>query len=309
MIYLEISGNCGNQFFQYAFARKLQIEYGGDLIIDYGQVISDRFALEESDNLLKKFNTTQYKYVTDNTFMPHKRLVKYSKKLINLFKSYSMPQYYCQVLLARFLEKNGVYIFGSGYYQYRFDSKSKDIYIGGYFESPRYFREIEDIIQRELTPVVEMSYQNRELYRRICDNESVCISIKRMSVECGVADIQKVYAYNMAYYYKAVDYLRSKLKNPIWIIFSDNIEWCKDNFHIEGCVYYENDMTSIPEKISLMAACKHFVIHNSTFSWWAQHLSGKTDRIVIAPQKWLQAKIPIDLYEECFVVMDNDGRG
>ena len=69
-------------------------------------------------------------------------------------------------------------------------------------------------------------------------------------------------------------------------MFSDDIEWVKNNIYT-GCVtYYEDGTDPVWEKLRLMSACKHFVVSNSTFSWWTQYLSKSENKIVISPSRW-----------------------
>jgi hypothetical protein len=122
-------------------------------------------------------------------------------------------------------------------------------------------------------------------------------------------EIADIYQYDINYFYRAVEYIKSKVENPVFIIFSDDVEWCKENFHIDAPTYYETSGNPIWEKIRLMSGCKHFIIHNSTFSWWAQHLSQNKDKIVIAPTKWMQRDDqPIDIYEDGWVYLTPDGQ-
>jgi hypothetical protein len=68
-------------------------------------------------------------------------------------------------------------------------------------------------------------------------------------------------------------------------IFSDDIDWCKENLNIKyDHTFIEN--TEPIEDIRLMTSCNHNVIANSTFSWWGAWLNTNPSKIVIAPKKW-----------------------
>lgn len=300
-------GNAGNQFFQYAFSRMLQEKNGGDLVIDYSEVRYNDEIWDESDDLLKEFNTVPYRYVLSEDDNPHKFICKLIRKGDSLLKlkAYTVRNYKYYLFCARHMERFGVYYFGSSFYGFKFPHLD-NISIKGYYESPLYFEEIDEKICDELTPKHDLLDQNLDLYKTICDNQSVCISIKRMDIENS--EISDVYSYDISYYYHAIEYIKNRVDNPNWIVFSDNIEWCRSNLNIGGEVFFETDGNPIWEKIRLMSSCKHFIIHNSTFSWWAQHLSRNKDKIVITPVKWLQREDqPIDIYEKHFVYIDNNG--
>ncbi len=302
-VHLYIRGNCGNQFFQYAFARHLQQALDADLIINYNKVItSGSNIFKESDNLLKDYNTVPYKYESSVGFGG------YVLKLLKLFhyvlrlETFQKRTYKFFLKCAKILPFFGIYYFDAAYYPFKI-YKRKHIYVNGYFESPRYFADIDDKIKKELCPKPELLEHNKELYSIITSSESVCVTIKRRDLD------KKVYQYSMSYFYNAIEYIMKKVDNPVFIIFSDDVEWCRNNVHIDAVVYYETEGNPIWEKIRLMSSCKHFIIHNSTFSWWAQHLSDNPDKIVVAPSRWMiRDDQPIDIYEDCWTYLTPDGQ-
>lgn len=304
-IHLYIRGNCGNQFFQYAFARMLQEELDGDLIVNYSKVRLGGM-MPESDNLLKLFNVVPYKYETNVGWGGF--LFKFLKLFHIVFGLHEFEEKTYKFFLkcARILPNIGIYYFDAAYYPFKI-VKRRNVYVNGYFESAKYFEKIDDKIKKELTAKAPLLEQNKELYDAICNQQSVCVTIKRMDV--NNEEIADIYQYDINYFYRAVEYIKSKVENPVFIIFSDDVEWCKENFHIDAPTYYETSGNPIWEKIRLMSGCKHFIIHNSTFSWWAQHLSQNKDRIVIAPTKWMQRDDqPIDIYEDGWVYLTPDGQ-
>ena len=94
------------------------------------------------------------------------------------------------------------------------------------------------------------------------------------------------------YYDKAIKFLTDNIKNPAFYIFSDDIEWVKNNFKIDfPSVYIQNALDKDYEDMRLMSQCKHHIIANSTFSWWGAWLDTNPDKIVIAPERYAQKRI------------------
>ena len=90
------------------------------------------------------------------------------------------------------------------------------------------------------------------------------------------------------YYFESMNYIISKLNNPTFFIFSntsDDLDWIKENYSLPGKIVYVKNDNPDYEELRLMYSCKHFIISNSTFSWWAQYLSNNSG-IVIAPEIW-----------------------
>ncbi len=306
-IHLYIRGNCGNQFFQYAFARSVQEKLGGDLIVNYFRIRNDKDIMAESDDLLSLFSTASYKYESKPglgglVF----RFLKLIQILLGL-KDFQRRTYRFYLWCAKVLPKFGIIYFDAAYYPFEVPANRKNIYINGYFESPKYFEAIDDKIRSELQPVNELLPGNRDQYREITESESVCVTIKRMDVDNE--EIADIYDYDISYFYNAMDYIASKVSNPVFFIFSDDMEWCRNNIKTKYPIRFENEGNPIWEKIRLMSSCKHFIIHNSTFSWWVQHLSYNVNKIVVAPSVWmLRYDQPIDLYEDNWVYLNKEGK-
>lgn len=145
----------------------------------------------------------------------------------------------------------------------------KDVVLKGYFQSDKYFTR-EDV--EEIFPIptdIKEKYSYLEDY--------VCISVRRGDYLLlgQMFNVIKAEWYEEMYH----KYFEGKKV----LICGDDIEWCKNNFHLQNQEFLENDGTTPEERLFIMAMCKNHIISASTFSWWAAYLSnGK----VVAPYPW-----------------------
>lgn len=167
----------------------------------------------------------------------------------------------------------------------------------GYFQSEKYFKDCEEDIRKMFMSYdIEIDSKTRGL---LLNDKSCSIHVRRGDY---LKSPNHHPTQDMNYYMKAI---KRMPKDSIFLIFSDDIEWCKSNFpdmpekfkFIEGNSDYED--------LYLMAHCKNNIIANSTFSWWAAWLNGNLDKVVVAPNKWFGPAFPNhdtkDLYCEGWV--------
>lgn len=93
------------------------------------------------------------------------------------------------------------------------------------------------------------------------------------------------------YYKKAIDRIRAQVENPLFVFFSDDIMWVKENLVVDDAIYVDHNRDEDAwQDMYLMSKCTHNIIANSTFSWWGAWLNCNEGKIVIAPKKWFANK-------------------
>ena len=153
-----------------------------------------------------------------------------------------------------------------------------NVLLNGYFQSEKYFSDFSEEIRNLFTSyTVEVP---RELKMAIELGSTCSVHVRR-------GDFAK---YPNHHPLQQMDYFEAAMKRipsgTTFIVFSDDIDWCRENFSkddknilfIEGNLDYED--------ISLMSLCDHNIISNSTFSWWAAWLNNNPSKIVVAPKNW-----------------------
>jgi hypothetical protein len=88
------------------------------------------------------------------------------------------------------------------------------------------------------------------------------------------------------YIYKALELIPSEH----YLIASDDIPWCKENLQLPNVTYLEGYKSH--EQLWILSLCHHYVISNSSFSWWAAYLSRNPGKIVVAPETWFGPECP-----------------
>ncbi|WP_075721216.1 alpha-1,2-fucosyltransferase [Roseburia sp. 499] len=306
MIYVDMCGRLGNQMFQYAMARRIQVETGDEIAISSYTVAKDNWGendlrffqivpfvdLGNKHNVLLKDTSLWQKVVGYSYFFYYKKMCK----------DYEDVRRY-QIKKQPLLNKAGICWMNKGFYQYDYNYFKKGAIVKGNFENPKFFDDIRNLLKKEFTPIEPPRVENEELYKIINENNSVCISIRKGD-HVKVAETRKYFhVYEDSYFLTAMDIMAQKVENPIFIIFSDDIEWVRNNIEFKYPVYFETGNDPVWEKLRLMYSCKHFVLSNSTFSWWAQYLSDNVEKVVISPKKWINDRYDSELNDEKWILI------
>lgn len=162
----------------------------------------------------------------------------------------------------------------------------KNIYLEGYWQSEVYFKDFEQQIRddfRIMTPIPQRTLDELSKIQSLGDN-TVMIGIRRYQ-ECTPAN--KMQVLTKTYYDKAIDLIKDKVENPVFVVFCQDYEWAKENIHIDNAKVYFVEPKDGPlatiEDMFLMTHLRHFIISNSTFYWWGAWLAESADKIVVAP--------------------------
>lgn len=91
---------------------------------------------------------------------------------------------------------------------------------------------------------------------------------------------------SLNYYENAIRLINKKISNVKYFVFSDEIDWVKENMNIKNATYIKNNNRIPHEDIELMGLCEHNIIANSSFSWWASWVNENKEKIIIAPKRW-----------------------
>jgi hypothetical protein len=146
----------------------------------------------------------------------------------------------------------------------------------GFFQSEKYFADCQDIIQNLLTPTIGFGIKY----------DHTAIHVRRGDY----INLTKEYTLlEMSYYQEAMKITNSQK----YIVFSDDIWWCKNNFKGDNFIFSEGK--SVIEDLALFLACENSIIANSSFSWWGAYLNKNPSKIVVSPKKWFGPAQPYNM--------------
>ena len=312
MIIIGLAGGLGNQLFQYSFARALSKELNDELFIDITNVngVSARHAIYGLNSFNIKGVVGNFPFFETNYLNPFFKLIYYTLKAIPFFKSSPFIHnclYYLENTLEnikfRYIEPNiynrdsNVEIFFNSYddmespsyfnglFQFYRDSKNK------LFISERYFNNYLDLIHDDLMYLSPVTIDSQKIIEDMSKFDSVLLHIRHGDYEASLG----FGLCSAEYYEKSIEIIASKVENPKFYIFSDDIEGAKKLLNINYPHVFvdfkeNNELVARGngELLKLMSSCKHFIIANSTLSWWAAFLSENKNKIIIAPDPWFQ---------------------
>jgi hypothetical protein len=167
-------------------------------------------------------------------------------------------------------------------YPFHFENISiptSNIIIDGFFQSEKYF-------ENHRKEILELFLPDQKIKNYIENKYSNLLSEKTTSIHVRRGD----YIRNSSHHFvQDINYFNQSINvvNPTtdkYVIFSDDIEWCKLNFKGEKFVFIENEKDYI--ELYLMSMCSNNIISNSSFSWWGAWLNQNKHKIVVGPKNW-----------------------
>jgi hypothetical protein len=175
---------------------------------------------------------------------------------------------------------------------YHFDpvilSIKHDAYLSGYWQSEQYFADFADELRNDFTFRKPLVAENKYLAEEMLGHNSVSIHIRRGDYVSIAKNARFFESCSLDYYYKGLAKISERQPDLHVYVFSDDIEWAKQNLDIVYPITFinHNQGENAFEDMRLMSLCKHNIIANSSFSWWGAWLNQTPEKIVIAPERW-----------------------
>ena len=248
-------GRLGNQMFQYATLKALSLKTGYECVLPNNTNLKLDGAFDYTNNQWLSFNL-----FLQECFNITSPLVEIRLKNIYQEKKFDFEPELFEI--------------------------SDNTSIEGYFQSYKYFEKYETEIRQEFTFKLELLEKCKKVINQY--NNPISIHVRRGD-----------YINHPNYWVVTPEYIQDALNHfnddeYTFLVFSDDIEWCKSVFP-EGVVFIEGNNQF--EDLCLMSLCHHNIIANSSYSWWGAYLNKNENKRVVAPSNWFNNPTSLnDLY-------------
>ena len=280
MIIVKLMGGLGNQMFQYAFSRELAKMYGEDVYYDIDSYSSDKqrclalYNLNISD--LPNWNDVIPESVRIKIVREQKRYRFYQRAMRAIHRSDRVGE----KLYNHYLKMGRYYNFDPYFYslpKLNFNNK----YSYGYFQGEPYFKDVIPEI-RQAFVISKPIDDEKDMLNRIESCNSICIHLR-------VGDYKdfknkRFDVLTPEYVRRGINYIKDNVENPVFFVFTNDPKAVKEQYQIDEAIYVNGFKDY--QDMRLMLYCKHFIISNSTFSWWTSYLAYNPNKIVVVPKKW-----------------------
>ena len=273
MVISNIIGGLGNQMFQYATGRTLSLRLSVQLKLDLRDFSS--YPLHQGFELSKLFDCNVE--IASNNDLKAVLGWQEAKLVQRILKR---PQ------LNRFSYRSYV-IEPSFNYWVGINTLKENIYLDGYWQSERYFISFADKIREDFTFKQPLSNQNADIADKISRVNAVSLHVRRGDY---ISDKRNAFigVCTLDYYKTAIEIIKTQVDNPMFFVYSDDINWVKNNLVLDKTAVFVNHNLGHESynDMRLMSLCQHHIIANSSFSWWGAWLNNSPNKIVIAPKQW-----------------------
>jgi hypothetical protein len=276
VIVSRLQGGHSNQLFQYAVARRLADIHRTELLLDltwfddFADVDTPRFY--ELDNYPLRARTTKLEGLT--VVDPRQPVSSYRKLMRRLGMGDDVWMYYEP---------------GQGFDPEALRQPDNTLLVG-FWQTEKYFRDIRGELIQDLALKTPLSKDDAALQERIDAKPTIAVHVRRGDYVTNKHARAFHGLLPKSYYAKAVDLIASKAKSKDMqvLVVSNDIAWCKENLKFKLPVLFAGADSTGAEHMRLMKRCRHFVMANSSFSWWGSWLSDHPGKLVVAPKVWFQ---------------------
>ena len=288
LIIVKMNGGLGNQLFIYAFGRSLAYDLNKELYLDLSRYSYNIHSKHISFGLIPyKIKGIAGYYPLDSYKNRDKRVFEDEIKLYSNGGDLTQKGRFYKDLLFDNMNDIQTPAYFTGDCMAGYDENNR------YVITENFFKHNKDIIRDDLKFLGDLDDEYKDIAEDIKQHESVALHLRRGDYinhpEFGMCSSE--------YYNDAILEIAKHIENPKFFIFTQDYDWFEKNINLnypyrfvdskENMKYMDHDPAQI---LHLMSLCKHFVISNSTFSWWGAWLSENTNKKIIAPSPWFQSR-------------------
>ena len=270
IIIARIVGGIGNQLFIYSAARRLALMNHAELVLDSYSGFARDLKFKRHYQL-DNFNIPCRKATSSERLEPFPILRRFISRRWNQYLPFERRSYLMQERLD---------------YDERLLSYKTTglVHFEGYWQSEKYFQDIEEIIRLELKITPPTDFANCSMANKIANSKAVAIHVRFFN-DPNIEDNKNPIA---EYYEQAVQQMERRVPNAHYYLFSDRPDWARSLIPLK-----DERVTVVDHNLGdemafadlwLMTFCNHFIIANSTFSWWGAWLCPQNDKVVITPK-------------------------
>ncbi|MGE4586729.1 MAG: alpha-1,2-fucosyltransferase [Mangrovibacterium sp.] len=266
MIIIRLRSGLGNQMFQYAFFKQMQYWHGADQVkLDIstyhwnahnGREIDKIFNIDLEKDSVPPDVSLQY---ADVGYKLHHRILRRLRG-----RRHHAYKYWKEIDLEEY--------------------KTLDqVYLEGFWNEEKYFKDVQPEVRQAYRFNVNLNEKESVLLDQMQQVESVAVHVRRGDYKKFPKSFPMC---QPSYYAEAQKILKEKKNDLHFFVFSDDIAWCRKKLSfLDHVVFVENKkLRNAYKDMMFMSRCRHNIIANSTFSWWAAWLNNNAEKIVVYPE-------------------------
>jgi hypothetical protein len=271
MVIVHLNGGLGNQMFQYAAGRRLAYIRQVELKLDLSWFTSQKlrtYRLDKFNIQAHPASCMEITALTGANLSPgYKTLHRLSQRL--------KPFTRRTVLSERIgIFEPGVLIAGG------------NVYLHGYWQSEKYFSEIQNLLRDEFTLKESPDQASLAIAADIKSTTAIGLHIRRGDYASDEYTNQYHGLCSLEYYQLSAARISEHFSDIHIFVFSDDPGWVRHHLKLDYPTTLIDQANSDIEDLWLMSQCRHFIIANSSFSWWAAWLGTAQEKQVFAPLHW-----------------------